>query len=153
MSFFVPYDNLDMRRKYEPRYGCCGPATIAVFFGTTVGKIIADWPAYYRGYAPIKEMEAMLKKRGLKVEWKKGGKARVFPQPTTGSAIVRVQWLRDDGTEFYWMGAPSHYVLVQKKDGEWWVFCNAHLWFKADSDEAHSYLDRGYVSSYFEVST
>lgn len=166
MKFYVPPDNDELREQYEPRYGTCCPSAIAVLQETTVKNVIDCWATKqggkYRGFAPLKETKEVLTQRGIRFVWKGGKKARVFPKPETGCALVRISWLREDGTEFYWMGAPSHFVLLVKDpqqstlsgadSGLWWVFCNAHKWFPLIGNREKEYLRRGYVSSYFEIS-
>ena len=79
-------------------------------------------------------------------------------------AILRIQWLKPDGEEYFWREASSHshYVTMQRfpletsSDG-WWAFCNGELWFRAHDivNGGIRYLNdheiRGYVSSYLEL--
>ena len=171
-KLFVPSDNESSKRKPDGSgyFGVCGPSTIAVLTHKNVKEIINVWANGFKGYAPMKEMEATLKKLGCNTSVrKKGNKAKEFPEPTTDAAIIRVQWLKEDGTEFYWAAQTpnTHWVLMQKlnsdkssnnygkpdAEGVWWIFCNEYLWFKKDSEEAKKYLRLGYVSSYFEINT
>jgi hypothetical protein len=155
-KLFVPSDNESSKKKPDGSgyFGVCGPSTIAVLSHKNVKEIISVWADGFKGYAPIKEMQATLEKLGYTSSVrKKGNKAKQFPEPTTNTAIIRVQWLKEDGTEFYWAAQTpnTHYVLMQKHHGVWWIFCNEYLWFRKDSEEAKKYLRLGYVSSYFEI--
>ena len=155
-KLFIPPDNETAKqgRRNKGFFGVCGPSTIAVLSHKNVKEIINVWAGGFKGYSPMKEVQATLEKLGYTTSVrKKGNKAKEFPNPTTDTAIVRVQWLKEDGTEFYWAAQTpnTHYVLMQKHNGEWWIFCNEYLWFKRNSEEAREYLKLGYVSSYFEI--
>lgn len=163
--FFIPPDNDKLRAAWEntPKHGgTCGPASIAALERTTVHAVIDSWAGRtaregWRGFSPMKEIKATLEKLGYSVAIKGGRKSKVFPTPQTDVAIVRVQWLKDDGTTYPWFEAPkySHYVLMQRyQDGEdWYIFCNGEDWgwFGAHGRDAIEYLEHGYVSSYLEV--
>ena len=154
MEFFVPPDNEEQRKKYEPEgYGCCGPAAVAALMRMAVYRIIDNWPCEYKGWGPMKEMQEVLEKLRIPFVRVRGMKAKKFPRSKSGCAIVRIQWLKDDGMEYYWAAATchTHYVLMLKIDEKWWVFCNGQGWFLADKKE-EEYLKLGYVSSYFEIS-
>lgn len=152
---FVPPDNEKMASKYEDVGGTCGVSTIAILERTTVGRVISKWRGIgaqaFRGFAPIKDMKETLSALGYRFVYKRGHKAKEWPKPTTDMAIVRIQWLKEDGTEYYWKAAGSHthYVLMQRINGEWWIFDNRDLWFRAKD---YHYFDLGYVSSYLELS-
>jgi hypothetical protein len=162
-DLYIPVDNESAKHGTRKKgfYGVCGPSTIAVLTHKTVQEIISLWsdggPSLwsegYKGYAPMREMEATLHKLGYEIERKKGDKAKEFPEPTTDTAIIRIQWLKPDGTEYYWRAQTpnTHYVLMEKHTGEWWIFCNSALWFKKNSEFSRSYLKLGYVSSYLEI--
>jgi len=154
---FIPPDNEEARKHLNfdtpsGYWGTCGPAAIAVLSNKSVKEIISMWDGY-KGYAPLKDMQLIMKKLGYNVIRKKGAKSKQFPEPTTDAAIIRIQWLQEDGTEFPWWSATqnTHYVLMQKIEGEWWIFCNSNLWFKKESEEGKKYLEMGFVSSYLEV--
>lgn len=158
---YVPSDNESAKQKRgKGFFGVCGPSTIAVLTRKTVREVISLWSGGFKGYAPIKELQATLEKLGYSVIRQKGHKSRTFPLPSTDVAILRIQWLKEDGTEFYWAAQTpnTHYVLMQKIDsnknaeGEWWIFCNGQLWFRKDSKQAKDYLKLGYVTSYLEIS-
>jgi hypothetical protein len=154
-DLFVPPDNQATKQGKREKgfYGVCGPSTIAVLARRSVKEIIDLWPGGYKGYGPLKEMQAILAKLGYSAVRVKGNKARVFPTPATRRAIVRIQWLKPDGTEYYWKAQTpnTHYVLIYFWKGEWWIFCNEFLWFKKNSLQAKDYLKLGYVSSYLEI--
>jgi len=153
-NFYIPEDNDELKKKYEPRFGVCGISVIAVLEKKTVNEILFDWITDYKGYAPMKEMKAMLQKLGYNCKVKFGKKARVFPTPSTDIAVIRIQFLDENGKEFFWAEATlhSHYVLMQKINGEWWIFCNGDAkWFAKDSETAKNYLKDCYVSSYLEL--
>ena len=159
-DLYIPQDNDELRDKYEAsgKGGTCGPSTIAVIKRTSVQNIIDNWcggRAAWRGFSPIGEVENTLAFFGFSSKLCHGLKSKNFPHPTTDMAIVRVQWLQKDGTEFYWRaaGPHSHYVLMQKIKDEWWVFCNGDGWFSPRTPFAsHKYFEgRGFVSSYLEV--
>lgn len=161
MEFFIPPDNEELRKHYEPRYGVCGPAAIAALMRMSVYQIMSEWPGGYKGWGPMKDMQAVLEKLRIPFVWMRGMKAKKFPRPETGCAIVRVQWLKDDGTEYYWAAATchTHYVLLMQdkkqatlgnERGLWWAFCNGRGWFILDKKE-DEYLKLGYVSSYLEI--
>lgn len=154
-TLFVPVDNeiAKLGKREKGFYGVCGPSTIAVLTHRSVKEIIDLWPGGYKGYGPLKEMQSTLAKLGYLAVRVKGDRARTFPRPVTRRAIVRIQWLKPDGTEYYWKAQTpnTHYVLMSFYEGEWWIFCNECLWFKRDSKKAKEYLRLGYVSSYLEI--
>jgi len=138
------------------RYGICGLAVIATLSHKSIKEILSIWSSEFKGHAPMKEVENTLLKLGYSFRKCRGMKAKKFPIPRTNSTIIRIQWLQGDGTEYYWAKAPAytHYVLMQKIDGKWWVFCDSEGWFEIDETKEHSeYLKRnqGYVSSYLEI--
>ncbi len=150
---FIPPDNEEQKRKAQEGYwGICGPSAIAALTEKSVKDVIDVW-GNFKGFSPLKEMEETLRKLGYDVELVRGNKAKTFPQPRTDAAILRIQWLQADGTEFYWRARTpnTHYVLMKKLDDEWWVFCNEVLWFKLDGEVGSRYLTLGYVSSYLEM--
>jgi len=160
-EFFIPEDNELMRSLFEVnKKGTCGPSCIAVLCKCKVAEIIFNWKKYtdkkgfvdntnYRGFAPVKELMSEIESRGFKIKKQRGLKARKFPHPKTGLAIVRVVFLKEDGTEFYWMAQPSHYILIKKISGKWWVFSNDMCW--VEEKNAEDLLVNGYVSSYIEI--
>jgi hypothetical protein len=155
IDLFVPVDNEAVKQGTAERgfYGVCGPSTIAVLTRKSIKEIVDVWAGGFKGYAPLKEVQATLEKLGYVSIRKKGNKGKEFPVPTTDVAIVRIQWLKPDGTEYYWKAQTpnTHYVLMLKHNGEWWIFCNSALWFRKDSEKARNYLRLGYISSYLEV--
>lgn len=163
-ELFEPLDNDKFRNYFEAvSAGTCGPTVIAVMTKRPVAEILASWftPAKkkfldatnFKGYAPLKEMIVELERYGFKVIRRRGNKSKEFPNPMTDLAVVRIQWLKDDGKEFFWAEATkhSHYVLMKKLGGVWWVYCNGKGWFEKDSKKRKKYLKRGYVSSYLEI--
>jgi hypothetical protein len=154
-DLFVPVDNEAAKQGKREKgfYGVCGPCTIAVLTRRSVKEIIDLWSGGYKGYGPLKEMQATLTKLGFSTVRVKGNKTRTFPIPATRRAIVRIQWLKADGTEYYWKAQTpnTHYILMYFWDGEWWIFCNDALWFRKDSETGRNYLRLGYVSSYLEI--
>ena len=156
---FVPSDNHALMMKYEKLHGgTCGPAAIAVLEHITVQEVLNKWKGIgqsaFRGYSPIADMKETLTAFGYKYKSIRAHKAKEFPTPKTDIAILRIQWLKPDGTEYYWAAAGSHthYLLMKKIDGAWWVFCNGQLWFESDSTFAKNYFSgRGYLSSYIEL--
>lgn len=158
MDKFIPLDNEIQKNRAmleEHYWGVCGAAVIAVLEKKTIDEILDAWIGEkgYKGYAPMKEMKLNLEKYGYKPIRFNGKKSKEFPEPNSEKAIVRIQWLKPDGTEYYWAAATpnTHYVLMQKLDGKWWIFCNSHLWFEKNSQAAIDYLKFGYVSSYFVI--
>ncbi|MFA6035335.1 MAG: hypothetical protein WC759_00060 [Candidatus Micrarchaeia archaeon] len=156
---YIPPDNEAAKKKPEATntsfyYGVCGPAAVAALVKKPISETLNLWVGKFKGHAPMKEVQATLEKLGYVVERKKGNKAKAFPEPLTPYAIVRIQWLKEDGTEYYWRAATcyTHYVLMQKVKGKWWIFCNGTGWFKKDSKEGKTYLKLGFVSSYLELS-
>lgn len=158
VDLYYPYDNDEMRRIYESwEKGSCGPAALAVVFHMPVHAVINLWPLYfsreYKGWATLKDIKVLLEKKHLKTKRKIWGKQHgsTFPEPSTEEAIVRIQWLKMDGTEYYWREASkyTHLVTMKKIDGEWYIFCNGTGWFKKDQEK--KYLKLGYVTSYIEV--
>jgi hypothetical protein len=157
---WVPSDNDEMREHYHQngRGGTCGPASIAAERGMTVREVLENWkgvgPKSFRGFSPIADMKETLEALGYQITYIRGGKAREFPTPKTTAAILRIQWLQEDGTQYYWRAAGSHthYVLMKLLDDGWWIFCNSEGWFRKDSQTALHYLEgRGFVSSYMEL--
>lgn len=159
LETFVPSDNKEMKEKYAKVGGTCGPSTIATSEKITVHEVIARWKGIgestFRGFSPIKDLKETLKEFGYSFVYVRAHKSKVFPIPRTETAILRIQWLDGNGKEYYWAAAGSHthYVLMKKLDGDWWIFCNDCLWFKRDSEVGRGYLEgRGFVSSYLELS-
>ena len=154
---WVPPDNDEQRIKHERmpnRRGTCGPSCIAVLEHTTVQSILDHWAPTWRGFAPIAEVKDVLSAYGYVYTYVRAHKAKTFPTPTTDIAIMRIQWLKEDGTEYYWRAAGSHthYVLMRKVNGVWFVFSNSEGWFEKDEMFGRKYLEgRGYVSSYLEI--
>ena len=179
MSFFVPPDNDALREKWadSPQHGgTCGVSCIAALERTSVQSVIDRWAGEsWPGYSPMRGMVSTLKALGYSVERRRGMKAKEFPLSQKvlegGAAIVRIQWLDDDGKDysgFMERARHTHYVLMQEfpesniLDGSGktihvdqgvYVFCNGEAgWFKAYGRYALRYLQPGYVSSYLEVS-
>lgn len=158
--FFIPPDNDELRERYKnsPKQGgTCGVAAIAALRGTTVEYVIERWvgKGEWPGYSPVKEMQATLEAMGYKTRKCRGGEAKQFPNVRSSAAIVRIQWLDQDGKPFPWFEAfrHTHYVLMRWVKGEgFYVFCNGTGWFPAHGSFAKEYLRPGYVSSYIEVS-
>ena len=167
-EMFVPSDNEEAKRRGEEwslkqrglhfntpsgYWGVCGPASIAALTRKTVKEVIESWSFEFKGYSPMFEMGEALKKVGFQITRVNGRKLRWFPLPKTNEAILRIQWLKDDGSEYPWWCATqnTHYVLMKNYNGRWWIFCNSHLWFEIDSIIGKEYLKLGYVSSYFEL--
>ena len=151
---FVPSDNLESQRVYaDENGGVCGPASIASIERTTVKVIVDKWPGGYRGYAPMRDMVQVLRELGWTVRRKRGSKNRQWPSPSTDLAIVRIQWLDDDGQEYYWAVAPlhTHYVAMKKIGEDWYVFCNGTGVFRTSSYAGAHYFDIGYMTSYLEL--
>lgn len=157
MELYTPPDNEEAKNAPgKGYYGVCGAAAIAALERRPVADILQAWEltnGKFKGYAPVKEVIAVLRNLGYNCARKNGKKAKEFPEIDTEQAIVRIQWLKEDGTEFYWKAATpnTHYVLMQKFNGERWVFCNSWGWFRADSETGKKMLALGYVSSYLEV--
>lgn len=162
-ALFEPPDNEHYLRKWRDIGGVCGPSCIAVLERTSIEAILNRWLGVglnaFRGFTPIAELKSMLTKEGYSWRYVRGGKAKTFPVPSGDFAIVRIQWLQEDGTEYYWRaaGAHTHYVLMERREGDWdiaagwWVFCNTDLWFPAQGARAQDYLKPGFVSSYLEI--
>jgi hypothetical protein len=156
---WMPSDNDAIRAYYESKGGgVCGPASIAAERGMTVAEVLGNWkgvgPGAFRGFSPIDDMKETLTALGYQFRYVRGGKAKEFPIPRSKAAVLRIQWLQEDGSEYYWRAAGSHthYILMKLLDDGWWIFCNAIGWFKGDSDIAKGYLEgRGFVSSYLEL--
>jgi hypothetical protein len=158
MIGWMPPDNKELAEKYAKIGGVCGPATIAAYKGLFVKEVLDQWRGLgeqsFKGYSPIKELKETLTTFKLSFDYFKAGKAKAFPTPRTTS-ILRIQWLKEDGTEYYWRaaGAHTHYVLMEKGSEGWWIYCNGTGWFLKDSLIAENYLTgRGYVSSWLELS-
>ena len=156
--YYLPEDNDAWREKYEGSGGgTCGPSCLAVLTRTTVRHIVEHFSHLedgFKGYTPIADMKEMLRYFGYDFKYIRGGKANEFPRPATAQAIVRIQWLQDDGTEYYWRaaGAHTHYVFMAKDEfGTWVCFCNDIHWFFADGPVGRAYLKKGFVSSYLEI--
>jgi len=152
---YTPTDNDEMRDAYGTRFGVCGPTVLAVLERATVKEIVDRWPNGYRGYAPMVDVKKLLGEFGWSYKFKSAHKSKEFPTPDTDLAIVRIQWLKDDGTEYFWAEATlhTHYVLMARHEGQWWVYCNGdgYGWFLRDSPDGKDYLDGGFVTSYLEL--
>ena len=157
---FVPLDNDLQREEYaNTDGGTCGPSCIAANEGIKVQDVINRWRGLgfeaFRGFSPIAEIKETLTSFGYHFIYVRAHKAKTFPRPRTDTAILRIQWLDEDSKEYYWRAAGSHthYVLMKRCEGRWWIFCNAEHWFLSDSIKAKNYLKgRGFVSSYLELS-
>jgi hypothetical protein len=104
IPFYPPSDNQAYLLRYlGTKGGVCGPACIATLEHTEIGLILRDWlgkdQTAFRGFTPISEMKEMLTILGWEWEYNRGGKAKRFPTPSTGIAVVRIQWLQPDGKE------------------------------------------------------
>lgn len=138
--------------KSQEPYGTCGLAVIAVLEGKSVEEIKTEWEKVngkYPNSANLKGMIKLLKALGYSVERHNGGKIKTFPS-RANQIIARIQWLKEDGTEYYWAEAPihTHYVLIRDKTD---IFCNGYGWFKSFSLHGRNYLNKGYISSYLVV--
>jgi hypothetical protein len=156
-----PTDNARLRARYEGRDGgVCGPAAVAALEHRQVQEVIDAWAVPFHGCSPVGELFATLEALGFAVARRLGRKASEFPRPATDRAIARVQWLREDGSEWFYRQAPrySHFVAMRRDPatGVWWAYCNSRLWFRAHGREGDAYLNagspRGYISSYLELS-
>jgi len=156
-KMFEPKDFLE----FEPQ-GTCGLSVIAVLEHRDVASIKKDWESVlgaWEGFANFKDIERLLQAHNIPFIRKRGLKATDFPKINTKYAIVRVQWLKDDGTEYYWREAPlhTHYVLLQKEGEKQWLFCNSKGWFEQTSPFYLFYLEGnedvcgGYITSYLEI--
>ncbi len=147
---FVPKDN-DLQRSLLEIHGVkgtCGPSVIAALSKGEVGEIISDWPRRYRGYAHVSEMAKMLRRMGYRTNVQNDIRMKRFPAPASGTAILKIQWLQPDGSEYPRDRIKhAHYLLLQRIDNEWWLFCNAYKWFPIDSEHARQILKIGYVKS------
>ncbi len=152
---YVPPDNEpEMRRALQnDGQGTCGPAAVAALTNKTVRQVIEDWPGEYRGWGAWRDIKKLLEEYGYSVKARGAKKCYNFPLINTDMAILRIQWLKDDGTEYYWAEASrhTHFVAMKKDSGKLWVFCNSRLWFDAYSLIGCDYLENGYVTSYYEL--
>ena len=155
MGLYLPIDY----KEQEP-YGTCGLAVIAALEHREVSNIKKDWESTigrWDGYANFRDIEKLLKEHNISFIRKNGKKATEFPKIDSSFAIIRVQWLKDDGTEYYWKVAPTHthYVLLEKQEEKQFVFCNSVGWFGQDTPFYQSYFIGetcgGYITSYLEI--
>ena len=155
---------------YEPKdfrelesQGTCGLAAIAALEHREVSSVKKDWDGLlgeYKGFANFKDIEKLLTAHNIPFIRKRGLKAQHFPKIQTKYAIVRVQWLQEDGKEYYWAEAPlhTHYVLLQKEGDKQFVFCNSKGWFEQNTPFYEWYFigdeERigGHITSYLEIS-
>jgi hypothetical protein len=160
MIGWTPPDNETLKQRYARIGGVCGPSTIAAEHGLTIQEVLEKWRGVglraWRGFSPIKDLKETLTAFGYKFTYFRAGKAREFPFPRT-TAILRIQWLKPDGTEYYWAAAGSHthYVLMEKGSEGWWIYCNGvGEWFLRDGHYGQNYLkdQKGFVSSFLEIS-
>lgn len=159
-KLYTPPDNEELARIYEAKGGgVCGAACIAVLEQVPVQSILDRWigknSAYFRGFSPIADMKSTLTTFGYTYKYVRAHKSKTFPLPKRNAAILRIQWLQPDGTEYYWAaaGAHTHYILIQRINDEWWIYCNGNGWFNILDPFAKYYLtNKGYVSSYLELS-
>ena len=159
-SLFIPSDN-DIERENSltnEGQGTCGPAAVAVIIKKTVKATLNEWPVKYPGWGAWKDIKLILERHGYSVKSRSGKKSPEFPHPESDEAIIRIQWLDDEGKEYYWAEASrhTHFVAMKKLPGDgkhWMVFCNSRGWFPAHGSEARDYLeDEGFVTSYYELS-
>lgn len=159
MIAWIPPDNESLKEKYAKIGGVCGPSTIAAEKGITIQEVLEKWRGIgsntFRGFSPIKDLKETLTAFGYSFTYFRAGKSIVFPTPRT-TAILRIQWLKPDGTEYYWAAAGSHthYVLMEKGSLNWWIYCNGfNEWFLRDSYTGQHYLkdQKGFVSSFLEI--
>lgn len=109
-------------------YGNCGLYAIGVITGILWRTVLIDWSlaglGHYKGYAPLREIRAMLKFYGIEHKFASAHGSRKFDLAGHKAAIARIQWLPqgDDPDRFWdsWQEAQqhTHYVAVIEKDGK-----------------------------------
>jgi hypothetical protein len=152
MELYTPSDY----QALEPK-GTCGLATLAVLQEKTVQWVLNEWnriigPYHFIGEkgsgANLGPMLDLMRSWGWELKRHRGLRARVLPRGEK-PIIARIQWLREDGTEYFWREAPihTHYVLIIKD----MIFANEYGWIARGSKEELDYLKLGFVSSYVEI--
>ena len=151
-THYTPPDYKEMEK-----YGSCGESCIVVLTKapSVEGQMQYQLTAYGHTWTNVKEMESMLKMFHYRSKRCRGNKEKELPNPNTKQALVFVQWLDENGKEYYWRKAQTntHWILMQKEEDETWIWDNAFGWLKKEDWEERGGLNLGYVRSYLELTT
>ena len=135
------------------KYGTCGESCIVVLTRTSTVSEQANFQKQKYGHlwTNVKEIEEMLKSY-FETKRKRGNKAKMLPTPSTDQALIFIQWLDDEGKEYYWREAQkhTHWILMQKFDDGVWIWDNGWGWLKKEEWEKVGF-EKGYIRSYLEL--
>lgn len=137
-----------------PTRGICGPHSIAQVIDLTTRDVILDWIGGYKGFAPLREMKAMLDFYGAKYKWMPSKDRKNFDLAGYNLAIARIQWLPegdDEGQKWgHWAEAQmhTHYVSLKRVGDKVMVNCDGDGIFEANTTD---YLDFGEITSYLYI--
>ena len=142
--------------------GICGPHSIGAVVGILHQTVILDWFAsglgHYKGYAPLREIKAMLDFYGINYIVKRAHGSKVFEMPAEyDQAIARIQWLPDGDDEGQmwdsWQQAQqhTHYVALKRIGNRVQVNCDGQGLFEANEQNCKNYLDTGEITSYLYI--
>jgi hypothetical protein len=135
------------------KYGTCGESCIVVLLKapSVEGQTNFQQQQYGHTWTNVGEMEEMLKPY-FETKRKRGNKSKVLPMPSTKQALIFIQWLDDDGKEYYWRAAQTHthWVLMQLFADGMWIWDNGFGWQKKEEWEKVGF-DKGYIRSYLEL--
>lgn len=142
--------------------GICGPHSIGAVTGIPYQTVILDWfvsgLGYYKGYAPLREIRAMLNFYDFKHKFASAHGSKSFELPEQYSqAIARIQWLPDGDDEGQmwdsWQQAQqhTHYVALKRIGNRLQVNCDGQGLFEANESNNKVYLDHGIITSYLYI--
>jgi len=139
----------------KPNRGICGPHSIGIITGILRQTVMLDWDKAglgpYKGYAPFKEIKAMLDFYGIKYKQVGAGQSKQFDLKSYRAAIVRIQW---DGDWGHWAEAQmhTHYVALTRHFGKYIVDCDGWGRFEANSNEYLTDEEQGgTITSYLYI--
>jgi hypothetical protein len=148
---YIPQDY----KEFE-KYGTCGESCIVVLTKapSVEGQANYQQQQYGHLWTNVGEMEEMLKQLHFETKRRRGNKVKKLPTLLTSRALVFIQWLNDEGEEYYWREAQTHthWILMQNEKDGIWIWDNAFGWLKKEEWEKKGGIDNGYIRSYLEVS-
>jgi len=147
---YIPQDYKELEEE-----GTCGESCIVILTKAPSVEGQANYQNQQYGHlwTNVGEMEEMLEMLHFETKRKRGNKAKSLPIPSTKEALIFIQWLDDEGKEYYWAEAQTHthWILMQKEEDGIWIWDNAFGWLKKEEWEKDGGLDNGYIRSYLEL--
>ena len=150
---FVPKDNEYYRKFYEKlKKGSCGIACVAVFFKKNIKNVLKEDFPNYKGCMNLRSLHSHLILKGFKCKWKNNHRKKTINLLDDKIAFARIQWVGKGRGKFHgytsWHEAScnTHFILI---DADRW-FTNDGGW--SEVRWLPEYLERGYITSYLEIS-